>query len=141
MEFSRPESWSGQPLPSPGDLPNPGIESISPALQADALPAEPPGKPKNTGVGRLSFLQQIFLIQVLNQGLMHCRQILYQLSYQGSPYRTIRNTQNTGTNKEVQQGGRIQDQYAETSSILYAKSKQSENQLRKLFHLYFYHRE
>ena len=46
MEFSRPEHWSGKPCPSPGDLPNPGIESRSPALQADSLPAEPPGKPE-----------------------------------------------------------------------------------------------
>ena len=44
MEFSRPEYWSGQPFPSPGDLPNPGIETRSPALQADSLPAEPQGK-------------------------------------------------------------------------------------------------
>ena len=48
MEFSRPEYWSGQPFPSPGDLPKPGIKPRSPALQADSLPAEPPGKPKNT---------------------------------------------------------------------------------------------
>ena len=45
MEFSRPEYWSGQPFPSPRDLPNPGIEPRSPALQADSLPAKPPGKP------------------------------------------------------------------------------------------------
>ena len=38
-------NWSGLPFPSPGDLPNPGIEPRSPALQADALPSEPPGKP------------------------------------------------------------------------------------------------
>ena len=44
MEFSRPEYWSGYPFPSPGDVPNPGIEPRSPALQADSLPAEPPGK-------------------------------------------------------------------------------------------------
>ena len=44
MGFSRQECWSGLPLPSPGDLPNPGIELGSPALQADALPSEPPGK-------------------------------------------------------------------------------------------------
>ena len=44
MGFSRQEYWSGLPLPSPGDLPNPGIEPGSPALQADALPSEPPGK-------------------------------------------------------------------------------------------------
>ena len=47
MEFSRPEYCSGKPFPSPGDLPNPGIEPRSPALQVDSLPAEPPGKPKN----------------------------------------------------------------------------------------------
>ena len=43
--FSRQEYWSGLPFPSPGDLPNPGIEPGSPTLQADALPSEPPGKP------------------------------------------------------------------------------------------------
>ena len=89
MEFSRPEFWaefwSGQPFPSPGDIPNPGIKPRSPTLQVDSLPAEPQGKPKNTGVGSLSLLQQIFLTQESNQGLLHCRQILYQLSYQGRP--------------------------------------------------------
>ena len=45
MEFSRQEYWSGLPLPSPRDFPNPGIEQGSPALQADPLPSEPPGKP------------------------------------------------------------------------------------------------
>ena len=44
MEFSRPEYWSGLPFPSPGDLPDSGIELRSPALQADALLSEPPGK-------------------------------------------------------------------------------------------------
>ena len=68
-----------------GDLPNPGTEPRIPALQADSLPAEPSGKPKNTGVGSLSLLQWIFLTQELNQGLLHCRRILYHLSYQGSP--------------------------------------------------------
>ena len=58
MEFSRPEYWSGQPFPSPGDLPNPGIEPSSPALQVNYLLAEPQGKPKNTGVGSLSLLQR-----------------------------------------------------------------------------------
>ena len=64
----------------------PGIEPRSPAMQADSLLAEPPGKPKNTGVGSLPLLQQIFLNQELNGGLLHCRLILYQLSYQGSPH-------------------------------------------------------
>ena len=56
----------------------------SPTLQVDSLPAEPKGKGRN-GVGSLSLLQGIFLAQELNQGLLHYRGILYQLSYQGSP--------------------------------------------------------
>ena len=47
MEFSRQESCSELPFPSPGDLPNPGIKSVSPALQADSLQIKPPGKPKD----------------------------------------------------------------------------------------------
>ena len=46
MEFSRQEYWNGLPCPSLGNLPNIGIESGSPALQADSLPSEPPGKPQ-----------------------------------------------------------------------------------------------
>ena len=68
-------------FPSPGDLHNPGIEPRSSALLADSLPAEPQGKPKNTGVGGLFLLQQIFQTQEVNQSLLHCRWILYQLSY------------------------------------------------------------
>ena len=75
-------------FPFSGDLPNPGIEPRSPALQADSSPAEPQGKPKNTRVGSLSLLQRIFLTLKSNWGLLHCRRILYQLSYQGS-YRVI----------------------------------------------------
>ena len=68
-----------------GNLPNPGMEPRSPTLQANSLPSEPPGKPKNTGVGSLSLLSGTFSTQELNQGLLHCRKILYQLSYQGNP--------------------------------------------------------
>ena len=57
MELSRPEYWSGLSCPPAGDLPNPGIEHRSLALQADSLPAEPQGKPKNTGVGSLTLLK------------------------------------------------------------------------------------
>ena len=45
MEFSRQEYWSGLPFPSPGHLPDSGIEPRSPSLQVDALPSKPPGKP------------------------------------------------------------------------------------------------
>ena len=58
MGFSRQEYWSGLPFPSPGDLPNPGIELWSPALQADALPPEPPGK------------QLVVLIKQINRKLL-----------------------------------------------------------------------
>ena len=75
--------WSGLPCPPLGDLPNPGIEPKSPALQADSLPSEPARKPKNTGVGSLFLLQGIFLTQELNQDLLHCRRILYRLSSPG----------------------------------------------------------
>ena len=78
--------WAAVPFSR--DLLNPGTEPRSPTLQADSLPTEPPGKPKNTGVGSLSILQWIFPTQESNQGLLHCRQILYQLSYQGSPIAT-----------------------------------------------------
>ena len=83
--FSRQEYWSSLPCSPPGDLPNVGIKPRSPALQADSLPSEPPGKPKNTGADSLSLLQGIFPTQEWNQGLLHCKRILYQLSYQRSP--------------------------------------------------------
>ena len=76
VEFSRPEYWSGWPFPSPEDLPNPGIKPWFPALQVDSLPAEPLGKPKNTGVGSLSLFQGNVPTQESNQGLLHCRRIL-----------------------------------------------------------------
>ena len=85
LGFSRQEYCSGLPFPTPEDLPNPGIEPRSPTLQADSLPAESQGKPKNTGVDSLSLLQWIFLTQKLNQSLLHCRRILYQINYHGSP--------------------------------------------------------
>ena len=91
MGFSRQEYWSGLPCPPPGNLPNPGIEPRFPTLQADSVPSESPRKPKNTGVGILYLLQGIFPKQESNWGLLHCRWILYQLSYQGivHPYATI----------------------------------------------------
>ena len=50
MGFSRQEYWSGLPFPSPGDLPNPGIEPWSPAWQVDALSSELPGNSKGFGI-------------------------------------------------------------------------------------------
>ena len=110
MGFSRPKYWSGYPFPSPGDLPDPEIEPGSPALLADSLPSALLGKPKseshsvvsdslwpcglyspwnspgqNTGVGSRSLLQRIFPTQGSDPGLLHFRQILYQLSHKGSP--------------------------------------------------------
>ena len=85
IEFSRQEYCSGLPHPPPGDLPNPRIKPMPPALQADSLLSEPPGKSKNTGVGSLSLPQGIFP----NQGLLHCRQMLYPLSYVVSPDKSI----------------------------------------------------
>ena len=83
---SRPESWSGQlfsgqAFPSPEDLPNPGIKPRSSALRLDSQPAEPPRNPRSARMGSLSLLQQIFLTQESNRGLLHYRQIVYQLSY------------------------------------------------------------
>ena len=81
MGFSRQEYWRGLPCPPPVDLPDAGTEPMSPTLQADSLPSEPSGKPKNTGVGSLSLLLGNLLTQELNQGLQHCRWILYKLNY------------------------------------------------------------
>ena len=83
MGFSRQEYSSGLLFPLPGSLPDSGIKLRSPALQVDSLLSQPPGKPKNTGAGRPSLLQGIFPTQGSNSGLLHCRQTLYHLSYQG----------------------------------------------------------
>ena len=75
--------WIAFPFSS--GLPNPGFKPRSPILQVCSVPAELQGKPKNTGVDSLSLLQRIFLTQESNWSLLHCRWILYQLSYEGSP--------------------------------------------------------
>ena len=82
--FSRQGYWSGLPCPAPGDFPNPTIKPVSPVLQADSLPSEPPKKTKNTGMGSLTLLQEIFPFQEWNRRLLFCRQILYHLSYRES---------------------------------------------------------
>ena len=73
MGFSRQEYWSGLPFPSPGNLPNPGIEAESPAFQADTLTSEPPGKPhletiqkENNMIRNLTISTQILVIPPKN---------------------------------------------------------------------------
>ena len=63
--FSRQEHQGGLPCPPPGDLPNPGIEHKSPAMQVDSLLSEPPENPKNTGMDSLSLLEGVFPTQEL----------------------------------------------------------------------------
>ena len=86
--FSRQEYWSGLPCPPPGDLFNPGREPRSPTMQADSLPFELPGKPKNTGVVSLSLLQGNILTHKLNRGLLHCRQIFLPAELPWKPHKT-----------------------------------------------------
>ena len=106
MGFSRQEYWSGLPFPPPGGLPNTGIEPGSPAVQADALQSEPPGKevaqscpplcdPMDytvRGVLQARTLQwqpfllpRVFPTQGLSPGLPLGKQILHQLSHERSP--------------------------------------------------------
>ena len=77
--------WEAIPFSTGSSQPNDWTQSFP--LQVNSLLAEPPGKPKNTEAGSLSLLQWIFLTQDSNQGLLHCRQILYQLNNQRSPYK------------------------------------------------------
>ena len=76
MGFSRQEYWSGLPFPSPGDLPDPGIEPRSPALQADTLPSEPnaadirgsiPGLGRSPGGGHGNALQYSCLKNLMDR--------------------------------------------------------------------------
>ena len=109
MGFPRQEYWSGLSFPSPGDLPDPGINAVSPAKAGVFFTTEPPGEVKvkaaqscptlwprglyspwdspgqSTGVGSRSLLQRLFPTQGSNPGLPHCRRTLYQLSHKGSP--------------------------------------------------------
>ena len=88
MGLSRQGYWNELPFPSLGYLPDPGIEPRSPALQADSLPVETPGKPKNTGVGSLSLLQGIYPTHGLKPGILHFRWILLPAEPQGKPKNT-----------------------------------------------------
>ena len=92
VELSRPEYWSARilewvafPFSRESSQPRNGTQVSR--IAGGTLPAESQRKPKNTGVGGLSLLQRIFLTQESKLSLLHCRQILYQLSYEGSPQR------------------------------------------------------
>ena len=66
MGFSRQECWSGLPFPSPGDLPDPGIEPRSPALQAHTLTSEPPGKRRKKDL--ISLIKRLSNVNSLYEG-------------------------------------------------------------------------
>ena len=85
MEFFRPEYWSRYRFLSPGDFPNPGIEPRSPTLWADRLPAEPQGSSRILEWVAYPFSRGSSHPRNWTGVLLHCTQILYQLSYQGSP--------------------------------------------------------
>ena len=70
MEFSRQEYYSGQPFPSPGHLPDPGIEPRYPALQADSLSSEPPGKPEIMVRNSLKVHIEIFVDKMMCLGII-----------------------------------------------------------------------
>ena len=65
MGFPRQEYWTEWPFPSPGDLPNPEIESVSPALQTDSLLSEPPGKPEIVSRGFLGGVGSVFSLKIM----------------------------------------------------------------------------
>ena len=74
--FSRQEHWSGQPFPSPGDFPDPGVEPRPPALQADSLPSEPRrealgGKPSTSQLGECLRAWKIPATEKQGPGLPH----------------------------------------------------------------------
>ena len=114
LGFSRQKYWNVLPFPSPGYISDPGIKLACPALAGIFFMLSHQGSPyflmkwsescsvmsdsfnpglhgpwnspgQNTGVGSLSLLREIFSTQGSNPGLLHCRQILYQLSHKGSP--------------------------------------------------------
>ena len=66
MGFSRQEYWNGLPSPSPGDLPDPGIEPGSAALEADALTSEPPGKPLISYITFYEFFSKLNVVSKIH---------------------------------------------------------------------------
>ena len=84
IPFSREWPFLQGMSPSPEDVSTQGSNPGLPHCRHILYQLSPPWKLKNTEVGNLSLLEQIFLIQELNHGLLHCRWIHYQLNYQGS---------------------------------------------------------
>jgi len=74
MGFSRQEYWSGLPFPSPGDLPDPGIEPWSPTLEADALTSEPPGK-------IVLYIYSTLIFNIVSLNVNHCFLVLKNIPY------------------------------------------------------------
>ena len=85
MEFSRQEHWSGVLFPSPGDPPNPGIKPGSPALQADSLPFEPPGKPHFICIINY-IINDTYMIQII---YMYPRRYCYYTGEETEPQRSL----------------------------------------------------
>ena len=77
MGFSKQECWSGLPCPSPGDLPDPGIEPRSPALEADSLPLAPPGKPTYF----IHSISGIYICQSQSPNSFHPPSICFKYSF------------------------------------------------------------
>ena len=96
--FSRQEYWNGLSCPPKGDLSNLGLKLRFPSLQADSSLTELPGKPMNSGVGSLSLLQEIFLTQQLNRGLLH-DQVSFSYSKGHRPSEIL--LTNAGTRKNI----------------------------------------
>ena len=135
IEFSRQEYWSGLPFPSPGDLPDPGIEPRSPALQEESLPSELPGKPiqyvskfgklssgHRTGKGQFSFQSQKRAMPKNVQTTIQLRSFhmllkimlkILQVSLQQYENQELPNVQG-----EFQRGRGIRDQIANISCII-----------------------
>ena len=76
MGFPRQEYWSGLPFPSPGDLPDPGIEPWFPTLQADSLPSESPGKPSEISQRQILYDIYFFCGRKYNQNTPDKRRIM-----------------------------------------------------------------
>ena len=73
-------------MPSSRGSSQPRDQTQVSCIAGNSLPSEPPGKPKNIGVGSYPFSREIFLTQESNEGLLHGRQIFHRLSYQGSTH-------------------------------------------------------